>query len=161
VRPEPAPEHRPDFAVCCPGRLASQPSAAPRRRPRGKRARTARPHERALKAAASTSGCWRARFFKTRALACRWWSEGRVRLTRSSGEYARLDKGSRTVRPGDHLVFAIGGRVHDVRVLGLGERRGPAEEARALYAALQPEGGDVDTNTPDRHRDGPKPPHNQ
>ena len=104
---------------------------------------------------------WRARFFKTRALACRVVEEGRVRLTRSSGEHARLDKGSRTIRPGDRLLFAIGGRLHEVQVLALGERRGPAEEARTLYAALPPAGGDVDTNSPDRHRDGPKPPHNQ
>ena len=104
---------------------------------------------------------WRARFFKTRALACRIVEEGRVRLTRSSGEHARLDKGSRTIRPGDHLVFAIGGRVHELRVLGVGERRGPAEEARTLYHSLEPAPPDVDTHTPDRHRDGPKPPHNQ
>jgi ribosome-associated heat shock protein Hsp15 len=79
---------------------------------------------------------WRARFFKTRGLACRMVEEGKVRLTRGSGEQTRLDKGSRTVRPGDQLVFALGGRVHAVRILALGERRGPAEEARALYAAL-------------------------
>jgi len=80
---------------------------------------------------------WRARFFKTRALACRMVEDGRVRLTRvGAAEPVRLDKGSRTVRPGDALVFAIGGRVHAVRVLATGERRGPAEEARALYAAL-------------------------
>lgn len=104
---------------------------------------------------------WRARFFKTRALACRVVEEGRVRLTRSSGEHARLDKGSRCIRPGDQLVFAIGGRVHEVRVLGLGERRGPAEEARALYAAegAAPEAlGGVDTADPARHRGGPKSP---
>lgn len=81
---------------------------------------------------------WRARFFKTRALACRVVEEGRVRLTRTgAAEAVRLDKGSRTIRPGDALVFAIGGRIHAVRVLATGERRGPAEEARGLYAALE------------------------
>lgn len=80
---------------------------------------------------------WRARFFKTRALACRVVEEGRVRVTRAgSPQPVRLDKGSRTVRPGDSLVFAIGGRLYAVRVLATGERRGPADEARGLYLPL-------------------------
>jgi ribosome-associated heat shock protein Hsp15 len=78
---------------------------------------------------------WRARFFKTRALAARFVDESRVRLIRPAGE-SRLDKPSRTVRPGDGLVFAIGGRVVSVRVEDCGERRGPASEARGLYSEL-------------------------
>ena len=35
---------------------------------------------------------------------------------------------------GDLLTFAQNGRVVSLRVEALGERRGPAEEARALYA---------------------------
>jgi ribosomal 50S subunit-recycling heat shock protein len=81
---------------------------------------------------------WRARFFKSRSLAARFIEDGRVRLARaeSNGE-VRLDKPSRTVRPGDGLVFALGGRLVAVRVADLGERRGPAREAQALYAPLQ------------------------
>jgi ribosome-associated heat shock protein Hsp15 len=79
---------------------------------------------------------WRARFFKTRSLATRFVEEGRVRLTRAGSEM-RLDKASRTVRAGDALVFAIGGRLVAVRVEAAGERRGPASEARALYSALE------------------------
>ena len=101
---------------------------------------------------------WRARFFKTRALASRMVEDGRVRLTRASGEHSRLDKGSRSVRGGDELVFAIGGRVHALRILALGERRGPAEEARALYAPLEDVSPGVDTPDPALHRDGPKSP---
>jgi ribosome-associated heat shock protein Hsp15 len=78
---------------------------------------------------------WRARFFKTRGMACRFVEEGRVRLLRAGAE-TRLDKASRTVKPGDGLVFAIGGRAFSVRVEGCGERRGPASEARELYAEL-------------------------
>ncbi len=78
---------------------------------------------------------WRARFFKTRSLAARMVEEGRVRLSRA-GQETRLDKPSRTVRPGDGLVFAVGGRLTAVRVEGLGERRGPAAEAQALYSPL-------------------------
>lgn len=79
---------------------------------------------------------WRARFFKTRALACRVIEDGRVRLTRSGVE-TRLDKASRALRPGDVVVFALGGRLRSVRVEAPGERRGPAAEARALYTDLE------------------------
>ena len=79
---------------------------------------------------------WRARFFKSRSLAARFVDDGRVRLSRAGVE-ARLDKPSRTVRPGDGLVFALGGRLVAVQVEELGERRGPAAEARGLYAPLE------------------------
>jgi ribosome-associated heat shock protein Hsp15 len=63
---------------------------------------------------------------------------GRVRLIRSGVE-TRPDKASRTVRPGDQLVFVLGTRVVDIEVLALAERRGPASEARTLYAPLSAE----------------------
>ena len=79
---------------------------------------------------------WRARFFKTRSLAARFVEAGRVRLTRGEAE-SRIDKPARTVICGDALVFALGGRLTAIRVEQLGARRGPAAEARALYAPLQ------------------------
>lgn len=79
---------------------------------------------------------WRARFFKTRALATKFVEARKVRLTRDGLE-ARLEKASRTVRPGDEIVFAVGGRIIAVRVEALGERRGPAAEARGLYSPLE------------------------
>ncbi len=75
---------------------------------------------------------WRARFFKTRALAVQFIEAGRVRLFRAGAE-TRIDKASRAVRQGDRLTFAIGGRLFAVTVQATGERRGPAEEARTLY----------------------------
>ena len=78
---------------------------------------------------------WRARLFKTRTLATRFIEEGRVRLVRGEAP-TRLDKPSRTVRPGDGLVLALGGRLIAVRIEALGARRGPAAEARALYSEL-------------------------
>ena len=78
---------------------------------------------------------WHARFFKTRSLAARFVEEGRVRLT-AQGREARVEKSARSIRPGDDLVFALGGRVLAVRVVALGERRGPAAEARGLYATI-------------------------
>ncbi|HEY0600153.1 RNA-binding S4 domain-containing protein [Brevundimonas sp.] len=76
---------------------------------------------------------WRARFAKSRSLAAAMVERGAVRLTHN-GVQTRLDKPSRSVHVGDGLVFAIGGRLIDLTVEGLGERRGPAEEARTLYA---------------------------
>jgi ribosomal 50S subunit-recycling heat shock protein len=76
---------------------------------------------------------WRARFFKTRALAARFLDEGRMRVIRPGSEAVRVDKPSRAIRPGDGLVFAIGGRLLALTVRSLGDRRGPAAEARALY----------------------------
>jgi ribosomal 50S subunit-recycling heat shock protein len=90
----------------------------------------------------SDDGCradvwlWRARFFKTRSLAAKFVDEGRVRFTRARQE-ARLDKASRALKPGDELVFALGGRLIAVRVEAMGERRGPAPEARTLYSPLE------------------------
>lgn len=81
----------------------------------------------------------RARFLKTRAQAAAFVAAGRVRLTHA-GAQARVEKPGRAVRPGDELVFAMGGRVTAVRIEALGTRRGPPEEARALYSALTAEG---------------------
>ena len=82
---------------------------------------------------------WRARLFKTRSLSARFVDDGRVRLTRGQHE-SRLDKASRTVRVGDGLVMAIGGRIIAVRIESVGDRRGPASEARMLYSELDSAG---------------------
>jgi ribosome-associated heat shock protein Hsp15 len=82
---------------------------------------------------------WRARFFKTRSLAARIVEESGVRLLRGQAR-APVDKPSRPVRCGDVLSFAQGPRWVAVKVEALGERRGPAPEARLLYSAL-PDGG--------------------
>ena len=107
---------------------------------------------------------WRARFFKTRTLAAAVADAGRIRLTRQDGTPSRVDKASRTVRPGDSLVFAHVGRLYAIRVEALGERRGPPAEARALYEVLGAESASaIDnavsslTNTPAPAR-APAPP---
>ena len=78
---------------------------------------------------------WRARFARTRSLAADMVERGAIRLTHR-GVQTRLDKPSRSVHPGDDILFAQGGRLIAVRVLQLGERRGPPEEARALYVLV-------------------------
>lgn len=79
---------------------------------------------------------WHARFFKTRADAASFVSAARIRLFRAGVE-SRLDKPSRSVRPGDELIFALSGRVRAVRITAMGVRRGSAAEARSLYDALE------------------------
>lgn len=92
----------------------------------------------------SESGCridvwlWRARFAKSRSLAATMVDRGTVRRTHQ-GRQTRLDKASRCVHVGDGLVFAVGGRLVDLTVTDLGERRGPPEEARALYTLPAPD----------------------
>ncbi|WP_332658495.1 RNA-binding S4 domain-containing protein [Brevundimonas sp.] len=81
---------------------------------------------------------WRARFARTRSLAAAMVERGLIRLTHN-GVQTRLDKPSRTVHVGDGLVFALGGRLVDLQVLQTGERRGPPEEARALYSVVERE----------------------
>ncbi len=71
---------------------------------------------------------WHARFLKARSGCTRLVGEGSVRINRQP-----TDKAHARVRPGDVLTFAVSGRVRVVRILVLGERRGPAPEARLLY----------------------------
>ncbi|MEX2200415.1 MAG: RNA-binding S4 domain-containing protein [Dongiaceae bacterium] len=74
---------------------------------------------------------WHARVFKTRSLATRFCSEGRIRI---GGRV--IDKAHYAVKPGDVLTFAHGRDVKVLRVVALGARRGPAPEARLLYEDL-------------------------
>jgi len=80
---------------------------------------------------------WRARFFKTRGLAAKFVEAERIRLSRPGQDEVRLDKASRAVRPGDRLLFAIGGRLFDLLIAECGTRRGPAAEARGLYVTQE------------------------
>jgi ribosome-associated heat shock protein Hsp15 len=74
---------------------------------------------------------WFARLTKTRTLASDLVAAGKVRLNRT-----RIDKPSQTVRIDDVLTVVLNRRVRLVKVLDLGERRGPAVAARALYEEL-------------------------
>ena len=72
---------------------------------------------------------WYARFVKTRSLAAKLVETGCIRVNRQ-----RVVKPAATVKRGDVLTATLNGRVRVIEVLGLGERREPAAEARALYA---------------------------
>ncbi|HEY5072241.1 MAG TPA: S4 domain-containing protein [Caulobacteraceae bacterium] len=79
---------------------------------------------------------WRARFFKTRAMAAQVVGAGAIRLTRA-GAQERVSRPAKTLHRGDELVFAFAGRLREVRVEAFGRRRGPPTEARALYSPLE------------------------
>lgn len=74
---------------------------------------------------------WQARFFKSRGRAAAVVEAGQLRV---NGIHA--GKPAQTVRVGDILTFMQEHAVRVVRVVALGTRRGPAEEARRLYDDL-------------------------
>jgi ribosome-associated heat shock protein Hsp15 len=76
---------------------------------------------------------WHARFARTRSAAQRLAASGHVRVNRE-----KVVVPSRLVRPGDVLTLVLGGGVKVIRVCGIAERRGGAEEARQLYDEPQP-----------------------
>ena len=76
---------------------------------------------------------WSARFFKSRALATKLLSAGRVRL---SGKV--ITKSNQLVKENEVLTFPQGSFIRVVKVLFLAERRGPATEARLLFEDLSP-----------------------
>ena len=76
---------------------------------------------------------WFARFFKTRSLATKRANGGRIRINGN-----KIKKSSDTVRIGDILTFAQGNEIRVIRVLNLGTRRGPAQEAQSLYEDITP-----------------------
>ncbi|HYC13482.1 MAG TPA: RNA-binding S4 domain-containing protein [Stellaceae bacterium] len=76
---------------------------------------------------------WCARFAKSRALAAKLCAGGSVSL----GE-APVRKAHQSLRVGDRLVLRLGRSERRIEVLALAERRGPAREARTLYAETEP-----------------------
>jgi ribosome-associated heat shock protein Hsp15 len=100
---------------------------------------------------------WHARFLKSRGLASKLVSDGKMRI---NGE--RYTKPGKTVRPEDVLTFTLQDRIRVVRIIALGERRGPAPEAQALYEDMspppepKPPGADRPREKWDGNRDKPR-----
>lgn len=86
---------------------------------------------------------WHARFVKSRTLAAKLVESSGVRVNGT-----RIAKPAYGVTPSDVLTFALGPRVVVVRILALGDRRGPAPEARALYEDLSPPEPEPDLSRP-------------
>ncbi len=76
---------------------------------------------------------WQARIVKSRALAAKLVASPGMRVNGTP-----ISKPAFAVGPGDVLTFALGPRVKVLRIEGVGTRRGPAPEARTLYADLSP-----------------------
>lgn len=79
---------------------------------------------------------WRARFFKTRTLSGSHVRSSGVRLSRN-GQTRRIDKPGTPICAGDVVTLARGAHITTVEVLDLGTRRGPPDEAAALYRTLE------------------------
>jgi len=71
---------------------------------------------------------WAARFFKTRSLAQQAIAAGRVKLNDERVKPAHV------LKVADSLSVRIGELDWQVKVLGLSDKRGPAQQARKLYA---------------------------
>ncbi len=76
---------------------------------------------------------WHARFFKTRSLAAKVVSGGKLRVNGQP-----ISKPAYSVSALDVLTFPQADDVRVIKVLAMGERRGPAPEARLLYEDLDP-----------------------
>ena len=76
---------------------------------------------------------WYARLFKSRSKATRLCREGRIRV---DGRVTR--KADHRVAPGSVLTVPMPREIRVVRVLAVGTRRGPPEEARRLYQTIPP-----------------------
>ncbi len=75
-----------------------------------------------------------ARVVKSRSLAAKLVQAGRVRVNRE-----KADQAAHPVKPGDVLTINLDRRVIVLRVVPAGARRGPFEEAKALYEDLSPQ----------------------
>ena len=76
---------------------------------------------------------WHARFFKSRTLAGKLCSSGRVRL---NGKL--LAKSHASLGVDDVLTFPKERETRVIKVIALGHRRGPASEAAELYQDMEP-----------------------
>lgn len=76
---------------------------------------------------------WHARFFKTRSLAAKIVSGGKLRVNGQP-----ISKPAYMVTVLDVLTFPQANDVRVIKVLAMGERRGPAPEAQLLYDDLDP-----------------------
>jgi len=76
---------------------------------------------------------WFARLARTRTAAKKLAVSGRVRVNREKNGSA-----SRSVHVGDVLTVALDSGVRVLRIVALGDRRGPASAAQSLYEDLAP-----------------------
>lgn len=95
---------------------------------------------------------WFTRIVKSRSLATTLVTGGKVRINK-----VRAAKASQTVRTGDVVTVTAHRRVHVLKVLAIGTRRGPAPEAQALYEDLSPQPTSSHAGPKAAVRDNPTP----
>lgn len=71
---------------------------------------------------------WFSRICKTRTLAAKLASAGKIRVNSQ-----RISKASHAVHVGDSLTFILHDQLRVIAITGIGQRRGPASEAQSLY----------------------------
>jgi ribosome-associated heat shock protein Hsp15 len=76
---------------------------------------------------------WFARLVKSRSRGARLCAAGAVEVNTVA-----VKKANHTIRVGDTIAVPQGAFRRTIRVRGLGERRGPAAEARLLYEEIAP-----------------------
>lgn len=76
---------------------------------------------------------WYARVAKSRTLAAAVVAEGRIKVNR-----VKAAKASQQIKVGDVITSRLPSGIRILKVMGLGARRGPADEARGLYEDLTP-----------------------
>ncbi len=86
---------------------------------------------------------WFARFAKSRTLASKLVMSGFVRI-----DGQRTDNPAKAVAVGDVITVALARTTIVVRVEDLGQRRGPAPEARLLYTELGRDDGALVSDNP-------------
>ena len=97
---------------------------------------------------------WYARFFKTRSLATKFVSSGKLRI-----DGYVVSKPHRQIQKGQVLTFPLGNNIRIIQIANFGGRRGPATEAQTLYEDLAPPAprrqttGDDSNNAAFEHRE--------
>lgn len=76
---------------------------------------------------------WYARFFKSRTLAAKACNASKISVNDAS-----ISKAKTLVAPGDVLTFTQGDLLKIVKIIYVGHRRGPAQEAQSLYEDRSP-----------------------
>jgi ribosome-associated heat shock protein Hsp15 len=76
---------------------------------------------------------WHARVAKSRTLAAGAVTDGKIKVNRVTA-----DKASQLVKVGDVITSRLTRTIRVLKVAAIGERRGPAAEARCLYEDLTP-----------------------
>jgi ribosome-associated heat shock protein Hsp15 len=77
---------------------------------------------------------WHARVVRTRQAAAALAASGHVRINAQ-----RIDAASRPVKPGDVVTVALDRAVRVLKVVGFAERRGSADDVRALCEDILPD----------------------